>query len=194
MVWKKILNFPNTGFGTFSLAFAFALFFSFFLGTHNTFADVSDITYSFDFSNIPSWYELCSSSTCSSYHYMFVEPSNSYTCSGASGFYVYGLNSPNVLVPACVPSIISLDPNSSSPIGLTGGSMSGSGYSGNITITLTNSLSSEPCPVCPVIPDNPYDDKFDKIIVAIYTCGAILLIIYFFYCIYGMIIKSTGGK
>lgn len=39
-----------------------------------------------------------------------------------------------------------------------------------------------------------YSDELNGVITAIYTCGAILLVIYFFYCIYRMIIKSTGGK
>ena len=68
----------------------------------------------------------------------------------------------------------------------------------SFTYTLVSSLSNcpvcEECQVCPAVPENPYDDKFDKIITAIYTCGAILLVIYFFYCIYRMIIKSTGGN
>lgn len=66
-------------------------------------------------------------------------------------------------------------------------------------LTLTDSLSSGDCPVCeecqvcPAIPENPYDDKFDKIITAIYVCAATVLVVYFFYCIYRMIIKSSGG-
>lgn len=69
----------------------------------------------------------------------------------------------------------------------------------NITFTLIESLPSRDCPVCeecqacPVIPDNPYDDKFDKIITAIYVCAATILVVYFFYCIYRMIIKTTGS-
>lgn len=39
-----------------------------------------------------------------------------------------------------------------------------------------------------------YSDELNGVITAIYTCGAILLVIYFFYCIYRMIIKTTGGK
>lgn len=100
--------------------------------------------------------------------------------------------------------------NSSITVGGLGhvcGASFGSSFSlaGN-TSTWTVVVSTEPpgsepdCPVCeecqecPAIPENPYDDKFDKIIVAIYTCGAILLVIYFFYCIYRMIIKSTGSN
>lgn len=71
--------------------------------------------------------------------------------------------------------------------------------SGGIDITLTNSISScpdpEPCPEpeqCPEASDTPYADKFDNIEKAIYTCGAILIMLYFFYCIYRMIIKGSG--
>lgn len=39
-----------------------------------------------------------------------------------------------------------------------------------------------------------YHEDLVKIYNAIMTCGAILLVLYFFYCIYRMIIKSTGGK
>lgn len=70
------------------------------------------------------------------------------------------------------------------------------------TITLTNNepFSDSDCPICeeckecPAIPDNPYDDKLDNIVNAIYICAATLLVIYFFYCIYRMIIKNSGVK
>lgn len=52
----------------------------------------------------------------------------------------------------------------------------------------------EPCPVCPVIPDNPYDNKFDAITKAIYTCGAVLIMLYFFFCIYKIIVKDGGSR
>lgn len=64
------------------------------------------------------------------------------------------------------------------------------------TLTLTNPPDEQDCPVCeecqecPVIPDNPYDDKLDQLIVAIYVVSGTLLVIYFFYCIYRIIIKA----
>lgn len=65
----------------------------------------------------------------------------------------------------------------------------------DVTFTLLTSINSCPEPeICPVLPDNPYDPKFDEIIRAIYTCGAICLVLYFFYCIYRLIIKNTGGQ
>lgn len=86
----------------------------------------------------------------------------------------------------------------------------GSSYSWNssnatATITLsTEELSTgtsscpepeepEPCPecqVCPAIPENPYDQKLDAIKVAIYVVAGTMLVIYFFYCIYRIIIKA----
>lgn len=68
----------------------------------------------------------------------------------------------------------------------------------DLVATLTNEEEQEPCPecqecpVCPAIPENPYDDKLDAIKVAIYVVAGTILVIYFFYCIYRMIIK--GGK
>lgn len=64
-----------------------------------------------------------------------------------------------------------------------------------ITFSMISALPSDvtPCPVCPVIPENPYDNKFDDVVTAIYTCGAIMLVLYFFYSIYRVIIKTTGG-
>lgn len=41
--------------------------------------------------------------------------------------------------------------------------------------------------------DCDYHDDLVKIYNAIMTCGGVLLVLYFFYCIYRMIIKSTGG-
>lgn len=73
-------------------------------------------------------------------------------------------------------------------------------FRSNVTFTLTDSLpgsgSSEPTPdpePCPEIPENPYDTKLDDIKKAIYICGASAIMIYFFYIIYGIIIKPTGG-
>lgn len=69
----------------------------------------------------------------------------------------------------------------------------------NAVLTVTDDLSSgggssEPCPVCPVIPDNPYDTKLDNITKAIYVCGSILIMLYFFFCIYKIIVKDGGSR
>lgn len=57
-----------------------------------------------------------------------------------------------------------------------------------------SSGSTEPCPVCPVVPENPYDQKLDNITKAIYVCGAILIMLYFFFCIYKIIVKDGGSR
>lgn len=68
----------------------------------------------------------------------------------------------------------------------------------DISATLTNPEEQQTCPecevcqVCPTIPENPYDQKLDAIKIAIYVVAGTMLVIYFFYCIYRMIIK--GGK
>lgn len=60
--------------------------------------------------------------------------------------------------------------------------------------------SGEDCPVCeecqecPAVPENPYDEKLDNITQAIYVCAAVVLVVYFFYCIYRMLIKNFGVK
>lgn len=74
-------------------------------------------------------------------------------------------------------------------------------FSGNysdISFTLTDTLPTGSCPEpedpepCPVVPDTPYGDQLNNITLAIYTCGGILLVLYFFYCIYRIIIKNSG--
>lgn len=72
-----------------------------------------------------------------------------------------------------------------------------SNWSYTITLSENNPFESEqePCPEpepCPAVPDTPYGEKFDNIEKAIYVCGAILIMLYFFYCIYRMIIKGSG--
>lgn len=72
-------------------------------------------------------------------------------------------------------------------------------FSYDFTFTLSDSIcpacpDPEPAPDppdCPEVPDNPYDDKLDNITQAIYVATATLLVIYFFYCIYRMIIKGV---
>lgn len=69
----------------------------------------------------------------------------------------------------------------------------------NISFKITDDIndltsSSEPCPVCPEIPDNPYDNKLDDIKKAIYCCGAVLIMLYFFFCIYKIIVKDGGSR
>lgn len=58
----------------------------------------------------------------------------------------------------------------------------------------SGSSSCPECQVCPTIPDNPYDQKLDNITKAIYVCGAILIMLYFFFCIYKIIVKDGGSR
>lgn len=70
-------------------------------------------------------------------------------------------------------------------------------YHYEFTFTISDSFSCpvcEECQVCPVIPENPYDDKFDALTKAIYCCGAILIMLYFFFCIYKIIVKDGGSR
>lgn len=89
----------------------------------------------------------------------------------------------------------------------------------DITFTLTNSLPGNECPEpdvptgslsidqngtydvtdyseavvnVPQVSDTPYNEKLDEIKMAILLVPAVLLLIYFFYCIYRMLIK--GGS
>lgn len=69
---------------------------------------------------------------------------------------------------------------------------------GSVTITLSeNSPFASPCPdceICPVIPENPYDNKLDQLTRAVYVCAGTMLVLYFFYCLYRLIIKNSGVK
>lgn len=205
MLWTK--NYHKIGFGILLSAF-FAVFSSFFFLNTNVSA-VADISYTFDFDNIPSWYDLCQgSSDCSSYSYLLVEPSVS--CASLCSFVISGISSTNTAVSASSSSLYFLF--SPSALYLTGG-RTGS-YSGSITITLFESYGSAPSgsitltengtfdvssyatavvDVPPTIEQGDYHDDLISIQQAIYVCGAILLVLYFFYCIYRMIIKTTGG-
>ena len=65
-------------------------------------------------------------------------------------------------------------------------------YSGTLILSEINPISN--CPICPEIPENPYDDKLDSIRNAIILVPAVCLLLYFFYVIFGIIIPTTGGK
>lgn len=86
----------------------------------------------------------------------------------------------------------------------------------SLTLTLTNSLPGSVCPEPPTatlnidsngtydvsdyseavvnvpqVSETPYDDKLDHLIQAVYVCAGTMLVIYFFYCIYRMLIKGV---
>lgn len=66
----------------------------------------------------------------------------------------------------------------------------------DITFTFYDSVSAFKvcnCPTpdpCPEVPDNPYDDKLDALIKAVYYVPAVLLVIYFFYVMFSWYIRS----
>lgn len=66
----------------------------------------------------------------------------------------------------------------------------------NISENGTYDVSSYAQAVVDIPPETVYGDYHDDLLSikhSIYVCGAIVLVLYFFYCIYRMIIKSTGG-
>lgn len=183
-------------------------FFSFFGLSSLTYA-VDDVTYTITDSS-HNLTDICNNN-CSDYQYLVIDTQDnsgivSPFCSiYFSGKYGSSTNYGGILYyfPYSTPtSIYTLDNRLTflslfynSPLFTNNYSCASSTYS--ISITLTNDVggSSEPCPEpesCPVVPDHPYDDKFDNIEKAIYVCGAILIMLYFFYCIYRMIIKGSG--
>lgn len=143
---------------------------------------------------------VCSGASCSSYSYFY------YTCSSPSysTYITSGITftSPSGSLSSTYRSYPIISPYFSLPSGFSfySFSINTTSFLNNSTCTLT--LSENPpsgscpecevCQICPVIPENPYDDKFDQIIRAIYVCAGTLLVLYFFYCIYRLIIKNSG--
>lgn len=195
--------------------FAFC-FTSFIINQENNVFAVSDYFYVWDWDTHSSYY-LCgenSGRACSDYSYVIFEPSGICTDNAAS-FYVAGVGSfsGNSLISVCSKIIA---PINSPVLMLTGARYLADRYSGDITITLTDSLSGsapsgsitlsengtyDVTSYAEAVVDVPaqtlpgdYDDEFNGVIIAIYTCGAIVIMIYFFYIIYGIIIKPTGGS
>lgn len=86
---------------------------------------------------------------------------------------------------------------SSSSCSRIGINLSFYGFSITISDVPFDSGSSDDCPVCPDVPDipeNSYDNKFDEVTKAIYVCGAVLIMLYFFFCIYKIIVKDGGSR
>ena len=171
----------------------------------------TDVSYTFDSSNSFATYTFCSWSSCSGLRYLTITPSSSYLNSSVNWYFqlqYFGgdpdyVNFTNNFNPALYSSPIYLTLPSGNMgqlrISFTNSQNIPSDFTLAVVLSDTDPLSSsgscpecEVCQVCPVVPENPYDEKLDNITMAIYTCGGILLVLYFFYCIYRMIIKNSG--
>lgn len=152
-----------------------------------------------DWDNIfPDCYDAC----LSQYKYLKVETSG-YPSTGYSESVNFrlrneysgaGSNWNFLLFYKTMPVIISLNMPDNFQYGVLSFMNSGT-LKESLTFTLMEDYQD--CPEvepCPEVPENPYDDKLDKIIQAIYVVAGTLLVIYFFYCIYRMIIKPLGGN
>lgn len=191
-------------FFSFALVAFLSFFFGSFITTNNTFA-LNDVVYTSSYGE-PQFY-ICggdSSVVCSDYSYIIFEPV------GSSGYQAMSFLGTNIRIPAFTSSIISI------PSSLTSLSFQAGTNLTSITITLTNSLPSSSSPpsgdlsitsngtydvssyatatvdVPAEVIQGDYHDDLVNIQNSIITCGAILLVLYFFYCIYRLIIKNSG--
>lgn len=188
-----------------------ALFFSLFF-VSNSFAK-DDIVYSFDSSNSRSIYNPTNGE---SYRYMIIEPSSPfYQSSTFLGFTVSFPSSGNVSSTFYFFFSTSILEINQSVYQIRSNFASGSTYS--FTVTFTDNPPSD-CPPSPsgtidissngtydvssystAVVDVPpisgdYHDDLISINNSIIICGAICLVIYFFYCIYRIIIRNSGVK
>lgn len=143
--------------------------------------------------------------SCDGYSYLLIEPSDDLRSGPSSSSVNFRISFSSVLSRSYTDYYVGYSSSSFIPYpdyivlnsSISAISVRNFVYRGSLKLTLTNNLPSncpicEECQQCPAIPDNPYDDKLDNIVKAIYVCAATILVIYFFYCIYRMIIK--GGK
>lgn len=171
-------------------------FFSFFGLSSPTYA-VSDLVKEFPAGSSVSsgthMFPSCESVSClSQYKYLIVESDfYSWSCSNTLYFF-YSDSGTKYFNYSCTSTFsiysINFKPNLQY---ITISQLPNNNYAWKFTLTDDYQSCPEPEP-CPVVPDHPYDDKFDNIEKAIYVCGAILIMLYFFYCIYRMIIKGSG--
>lgn len=171
---------------------------------------VSDFTYTVNSSNGgQGFYWFCSDNSCSlsDYHYVLLDFSN---LGGTPSSYNFNASTILRFVSGTLYHEYSFHPYFQDKVLLSlTGTETGLGldrqYSGSypsgwyytVTLSENNPLTGscpepeEPEP-CPVVPETPYGDQLNNITLAIYTCGGILLVLYFFYCIYRIIIKNSG--
>lgn len=183
----------------------FALVFSFFFSSSSYAVDdiVLDINQSnyTDYINTSSY--VCGSNSgvsCSGYKYFIVDPIDVSSLSENSRFqarFLPGGQFVSYSLPLFSRMVISLNDSFSSLSLANSQGLYEKTFS--FRITLTDTLPSD-CPVCeecqecPAVSENPYDEKLDNITQAIYVCAAVVLVVYFFYCIYRMLIKNSGVK
>ena len=178
----------------YSFLFVFSVAFISLFGLSSDSYAVSDLVFTsnFDGSIFPSIGNFCndvdsSLPNCSDYSYLIIDSSipvaqNLFSANGTSRATSMAYSTF---------SIIKI-PSEFVRIGFFGLSSSSGSLSDYIKFTLTDNYSS--CPICPEIPENPYDDKLDSIRNAIILVPAVCLLLYFFYVIFGIIIPTTGGK
>lgn len=198
-----------------TLSLLAVFFFSLF--TSSSVFAVSDVTLTINSSNWTTASTLCDSFTnspvsCSDFKYIIIESTGYAPRSWINYYYEPSQSNSNTYSmqmrhPVTSPSVTVFDlPDGFKYFRFMSinyySDITDSDFSVTITLTETDPSGDSDCPVCPepeepepcpVIPDNPYDEKLDNITLAIYTCGAVVLVIYFFYCIYRMIIKTVGG-
>lgn len=164
----------------------------------------TDITYTMDSSH-GSKQNFCYDTTCQGMSYLIIESSSDFVNSSFYFTLTFQNSSNNFSWSSELsPYLISSNPFIMPLPALTrlnlGAVNIASIGSNSITFTLTDTLPSScpdpdpcpSCPTCPAVPDTPYGDQLDNITRAIYVCAGVLLVLYFFYCIYRMLIRSSG--
>ena len=197
-------------------SFVLVAFLSLFFGSFITINDTSavdDYTVTLDWANFNSL-ELCGSNSgrsCSDYFYFISEPIG--TCNGNNPNYVvFGFGNVNNSISVCNKVVMPFDSTVTS-LFVTGGRSLPDRYFGNINVTLSSNYGFSPSGDISITSNGIYDvssyatatvdvpseviqgdyhDDLVNIQNAIITCGAILLVLYFFYCIYRLIIKNSG--
>lgn len=163
----------------------FAVLFGSCIITSKSVSAVSDFSGSFDNNSTFPFYICYNSSSdfpnCSDYNYIILTPH----VSNSQSYQNFGFTSTTLRLPVFSQSIIGIASN------VTNIQVSSFPYSGSFDFLLTDSYSScPPVEPCPEIPENPYDNKFDEIKQAILIIPATALVIYFFFCIYRMLLKG----